>query len=139
MELSLEFLNSFNKNTLAETLGIKITSYNTGVICGTMPVNARVHQPFGSLHGGASVAFAETLGSLGGNIMASLKGKYCVGMEINANHLKGVKEGMVVGEAKCIHDGNKSQVWSIEIKNDKNQLICISRLTLALMDKKIEN
>ena len=125
-------LDEFTKNTLVENLGIQFTEIGTNTLSASMPVDKRTHQPMGLLHGGASAALAETLGSMAAN-MAVKEGFYCVGLEINANHLRSVTSGMVYGTAKPIHLGNTTQVWDILIKNDKEQLLCISRLTMAVM------
>jgi len=101
-----------------------------------MPVDQRTVQPFGLLHGGASVVLAETLGSLAANL-AVPQDKVCVGLEVNANHLRSVKSGIVTGTATALHIGYTTQIWSIEIKNVRDQLVCISRLTIAVINKAI--
>ena len=101
-----------------------------------MPVDKRTTQPFGLLHGGASVALSETLGSFGAELINNENDNIIVGVEINANHIKSVKEGFVYGKSKPIHIGNKTQVWQTKITNDSGKLICISRLTLAVLEKK---
>ena len=122
-------------NTMMAHLGIAITEVGEDFVRGTMPVDARTHQPFGLLHGGASVALAETLGSFGAMMTVDETTHFCVGQEINANHLRGVKDGVVTGTARPIHMGGTSQVWAVEIRNAKDQLVCISRLTLAIRPK----
>jgi 1,4-dihydroxy-2-naphthoyl-CoA hydrolase len=134
-DVTLEALNNLSKNTLAELIGIKFTSIGDDYIEATMPVNERTRQPFGLLHGGASVALAETLGSVAGTCCIDFNKQICVGLEINANHLKGAKEGIVKGITRPIHLGRKTQVWEIRIVNEKEELICISRLTLAVLDR----
>ncbi len=119
------------QNTLMEQLGIMITDIGDDYLKGTMPVDQRTHQPMGFLHGGASAAFAETLGSIAGNI-AVPDGYFCVGIEINANHLKGKKTGTVMGTARPLSLGSSIQVWQISIEDEKKQLVCTSRLTLAV-------
>jgi len=99
-----------------------------------MPVDARTWQPYGLLHGGASVTLAETLGSVGANCVVDDSRFFCVGQEINANHLRGVRSGRVTGTARPIHVGGRSQVWEIRIEDDKGRLACISRLTLAVVE-----
>jgi uncharacterized protein (TIGR00369 family) len=107
-----------------------------------MPVDKRTKQPYGLLHGGASVALAETLGSIGGGMQINLKSDSIVGIEINANHLKSIKKGWVFGKAEALRIGNKIQVWDINIKDETNNLVCKSRLTLAVIknnDRKSNN
>ncbi|OIR22332.1 MAG: hypothetical protein BET99_04665 [Marine Group III euryarchaeote CG-Epi2] len=124
------------ENTMVEHLGIKITELGEDYIVGTMPVDNRTKQPFGILHGGASVALAETLASYGGYLTIDSEKYHVVGVEINANHLKMAKEGNVTGKCTPIKRGRSTQVWQTEIKNDKGELICISRITLMVLDKK---
>ena len=124
------------ENTMVEHLGIKITELGEDYIVGTMPVDNRTKQPFGILHGGASVALAETLASYGGYLTIDSEKYHVVGVEINANHLKMAKEGNVTGKCPPIKRGRSTQVWQTEIKNDKGELICISRITLMVLDKK---
>lgn len=129
-----EILNSFNKNTLAEALGIEITEVGADFLRGRMPVDGRTHQPFGLLHGGASVALAETLGSCAGHLTLP-NDKMVVGLEINANHVRGARSGFVVGTARPLHIGGRTQVWEIKIEDESNALVCISRITLAVIAK----
>ena len=124
------------ENTMVEHLGIKITELGEDYIVGTMPVDNRTKQPFGILHGGASVALAETLASYGGYLTIDSEKYHVVGVEINANHLKMAKEGNVTGKCTPIKRGRSTQIWQTEIKNDKGELICISRITLMVLDKK---
>ena len=119
-----------------EHLGIEITALGDDSITATMPVDHRTHQPFGLLHGGASVALAETLGSVAAHCTVDDQTKYCVGLEINANHIKSVRDGFVYGTAKPVHIGRKTQVWEIKIVNEKKELVCVSRITLAVMDRR---
>jgi 1,4-dihydroxy-2-naphthoyl-CoA hydrolase len=130
----LERLNATSIDTLTAHLGILYTEISDNSITGTMPVDSRTIQPYGLLHGGASVVLAETLGSVAGNLCVA-DDKICVGLEINANHLRAVKSGIVIGTAKALHLGATTQIWSVEIKNAKNKLVCISRLTLAVINK----
>ena len=123
------------QNTLQSTIGIEITDIEDDFVCGKMPVDNRTKQPFGLLHGGASVALAETLGSIGGGIKVYNNSETVMGIEINANHLKSVENGWVYGKAISIRIGKNIQVWEIKITNEENELICISRLTLAVMPK----
>lgn len=133
---SLPLINQALDNTLASSIGLEITQFSDSSVCGKIPVDYRTKQPFGLLHGGASVVLAETLGSMGGNMYVDSNAEMVVGIEINANHLKSVSSGWVHGVAKPIKIGRKIQVWKIEISNDDNELICVSRLTLAIVSKK---
>ena len=119
--------------TMVSALGIEVTDFGDEYICGKMPVDERTKQPFGLLHGGASAALAETLGSMGAGMRVDLKQYSVVGIEINSSHLKAVKEGWVYGKATPIRIGRKIQVWDIDIKDDKDNMICKSRLTLAVI------
>ena len=132
----LKRINDGIQNTMTSTIGIEITDIGDDFICGKMPVNERTTQPFGLLHGGASVALAETLGSIGGGIKVYKNNETVVGIEINANHLKSARDGWVYGKAIPIRIGKKIQVWNIEITNEDDDLICVSRLTLAVITKK---
>ena len=133
-EIDIEAVNSFRKNTLVETLGIEIIDFGDDYLCAKMPVDHRTHQPMGILHGGASVSLAETVGSIAAT-MAVEEGHYCVGLEINANHLKSAREGYVYATAKPIHIGRSTQVWDIKIENEEKQLVCVSRLTMAILKR----
>ena len=133
-EINIEAINSFRKNTLVETLGIEIIDFGDDYLCAKMPVDHRTHQPMGILHGGASVSLAETVGSIAAT-MAVEEGHYCVGLEINANHLKSAREGYVYATAKPIHIGRSTQVWDIKIENEEKQLVCVSRLTMAILKR----
>jgi len=124
------------KGTLAETLGIQVTEFAKGRVVATMPVDHRHHQPLGLLHGGASLALAETVASLGGWYMVSDEGKVVVGQEINANHLRSVRSGTVKAIGEILHQGRTSQVWEIKIYDEKERMICISRCTLAVVEPK---
>ena len=132
----LKRINDSIQNTMTSTIGIEITDIGDDFICGKMPVDERTTQPFGLLHGGASVALAETLGSIGGGIKVYSNNETVVGIEINANHLKSARDGWVYGKATPIRIGKKIQVWNIEITNEDDDLICVSRLTLAVIQKK---
>ena len=132
----LKRINDGIQNTMTSTIGIEITDIGDDFICGKMPVDERTTQPFGLLHGGASVALAETLGSIGGGIKVYNNNETVVGIEINANHLKSARDGWVYGKATPIRIGKKIQVWNIEIINEDDDLICVSRLTLAVIPKK---
>ena len=124
------------QNTMLSAIGIEITDVEDDFVCGKMPVDHRTKQPFGLLHGGASVALAETLGSIGGATKVYNNNERVVGIEINANHLKSVRDGWVFGKATPIKINKKIHVWGIKITNEENELICICRLTLAVVRKK---
>lgn len=134
--IDVKALNGLSKNTLAEQIGIEFTAVGEDFIEARMPVDRRTHQPFGLLHGGASVALAETLGSVAATCCVDTSRQFCVGLEINANHIRSARDGYVTGTAKPVHVGKKTQVWEIRITNDANELVCISRITLAVLDKK---
>ena len=133
--VTLEFLNKLSVNTMAENLGIEITGIGEDWLSGKMPVDHRTHQPFGLLHGGASVALAETLGSIAAACCLP-DNQYCVGLDINANHIKGVRDGFVVGTARPLHIGKRTHVWEIKITTERNELVCVSRITMAIIDKR---
>lgn len=126
-------LNGWSANTMMETLGIRITAVGDDWLQGTMPVDARTHQPYGLLHGGASVALAETLGSVAGNLCVDTSKEMVVGLEINANHVRAMRGGRVTGTARALHVGRSTQLWEIRIENDEGKLVCVSRLTLAVV------
>lgn len=134
--LTLESLVKMSSNTMVEHLGIEFTTVGDNFIEAKMPVDHRTHQPLGLLHGGASVALAETLGSIAATYCLDFTAQYCVGLEINANHIKSVKDGFVYGTARPIHIGKKTQVWEIRITNEKKELVCVSRITLAVIDRR---
>ncbi len=120
---------------MVEHLGIEFTEIGDNHLAATMPVDHRTKQPMGLLHGGANVVLAETIGSVAGNFALDGEKQYCVGLDINANHLKAVKSGLVKGIAIPIKLGGKIQVWEIKIYNQKEEMTCICRLTLAVLDK----
>ena len=126
-------LNGWSTNTLMEALGIRITAVGDDWLQGTMPVDARTHQPYGLLHGGASVALAETLGSTAAMLTLDPAKELAVGLDINANHVRGVRSGTVTGTAKALHIGRTTQVWEIRIENEEGALVCIARLTMAVI------
>ncbi len=130
---SVQELNSGRVGTLLEHLGIEFTEIGDDFVCGTMPVDERTRQPYGLLHGGASVALAETLGSMGAAMCVDAAEYQCVGQEINANHLRAARSGLVTGTARPVHVGGRSQVWTIDIINDAGKLVCTSRLTIAII------
>ena len=124
------------RNTLAEHLNIRVTEIGPDYLRATMPVNAQTHQPSGILHGGASVALAETVGSLAANLCVDFEKYVCVGQEINANHVRSAASGLVTGTARPFHIGGRSQVWGIEIRDENDKLVCVSRLTMAVVERK---
>ncbi len=135
---TLEFVNQLNKNTMGDLLGIEITEIGGDYLKGRMPVDNRTKQPFGILHGGASAALAETLGSIAGTLVLDPDKEFCVGLEINANHIRSARSGFVYGTARPIHVGGRTQVWEIRIEDERQSLVCISRLTLAVLPRKRE-
>lgn len=135
-ELSVAHLEGLGKGTMGETIGIQFTELGDNYLKATMPVDHRTKQPYGLLHGGASVALAETLGSVGAALVIDREKYICVGQEINANHIRGVREGFVTGTATPIHLGAGSHVWEIKIHDQAGKLVCISRLTVAVLPKK---
>ena len=132
---TLEELNGNRDGTLIENLGILFTEIGDDFVRGTMPVDARTVQPYGLLHGGASVALAETLGSMGAAMCVDADEYQVVGQEINANHVRAARSGLVTGTARAVHLGGRTHVWSIEIVNDAQKLVCISRITMAVIKR----
>ena len=131
----LEIINAMSKNTILEVLGIKTIEVGDDYLVATMPVDKRTHQPMGLLHGGASAVLIESLGSIGSTLIVNMKTTNIVGLEVNANHLRAVKEGTVTGTAKIVHCGKKTHVWQVELRDDKNKLVCTGRLTVMLIHK----
>lgn len=129
---SIEELDYRARNTMVEWLDIKIVEIGDDYLKASMPVDHRTHQPLGLLHGGASVALAETVGSTAA-AMAVAPGYYCLGLDINANHLRGARTGLVFGVARPLHVGRTTHVWEIRITDESEKLVCISRLTMAVM------
>lgn len=129
---SKELMASFSRKNMADFLGIEITEVGDDYITARMPVDERTIQPFGLLHGGASVVLAETLGSVAGTFCIDITKQMVVGVEINANHIRSAREGYVYGTVKPIHVGLTTQVWAIEIVNEQKKLVCVSRLTCAV-------
>jgi len=130
---TLAELNAGRSGTLLERLGIEFTELGEDFVRGTMPVDERTHQPYGLLHGGASVALAETLGSMGAALCIDGRMFHCVGQEINANHVRSVRSGVVTGTARPVHIGGRSQVWIIDIVDEAGKLVCTSRITVAVI------
>ncbi len=134
-EYGLAEISALQHGNMGAHIGIEIVYIGPDHLDGRMPVDQRTTQPDGILHGGASVALAETLGSVGGAMVADWERCQVVGQEINANHLRPVREGHVHGTARPIHLGRRSQVWGIEIVDDRKRLVCVSRLTLAVIER----
>ncbi|HEX8039032.1 MAG TPA: hotdog fold thioesterase [Chryseosolibacter sp.] len=135
-KVTVEALNRLSRNTMAEGIGIEFTAIGPDYLEAKMPVDARTHQPLGLLHGGASVALAETMGSVAATCCVDMDQQFCVGLEINANHIRSVRHGHVKGVTKPVHIGKKTQVWEVRIVNEREELVCISRITLAVLDKR---
>lgn len=136
-QLPIEELNAFGTGTALEHMGIEVTEIGPDYIVARMPVDRRTIQPMGLLHGGASVLLAESLGSLASILTLGDHSKHmAVGVEINANHLRSAMQGYVYGRVNPIRLGRKIQVWNIEIKDDEDRLVCVSRLTIAIVDRK---
>ncbi|HKD54015.1 MAG TPA: hotdog fold thioesterase [Steroidobacteraceae bacterium] len=131
-----EKLNERAKHTMSGYLGIRFTEAGPDYLRATMPVTERTHQPYGLLHGGASVTLAETLGSVASLHCVDTQQYMCVGQEINANHLRGISAGTVTGTARPFHIGSRSQVWHIEIRDESERLVCVSRLTMAVLEQR---
>jgi uncharacterized protein (TIGR00369 family) len=130
--ISIEILTQASLHTASSHLGIEFVEVGDDFIVGRVPVDTRTHQPFGLLHGGVSVVLAETLGSCGA-AYSSPVGHQAVGLDINANHLRGVKSGWVIGTARPIHRGRTTQVWQIDLRNEAGEMVCTSRLTVAIL------
>ncbi|HSC48432.1 MAG TPA: hotdog fold thioesterase [Gammaproteobacteria bacterium] len=133
--IGLAELNRYQQETLAGRLGIEYTEVGDDYLKAVMPVDARTKQPAGILHGGASAVLAETLGSTGANLTVDREKQLCVGLEINANHVRAMRAGTVTGTARPLHLGSGTQVWEIRIVDEAERLVCISRLTLAVLDR----
>ncbi len=131
--VSLEQLNTLSRNTAIESLGIVFSGAGEDWLQATMPMDERTRQPYGILHGGASVVLAETLGSSAGNLCVDTAKQICVGLEINANHVRAVRSGTVTGTARALHVGRSTQLWEIRIEDEQGRRVCISRLTLAVV------
>ncbi|MFN3529514.1 MAG: hotdog fold thioesterase [Bacteroidia bacterium] len=131
----LEYMNSKLPGSLGESIGMQFTLAREGYLEAQMPVDQRTIQPYGILHGGASVALAETLGSVGANMLAG-EGKVAVGLEINANHIRPVRSGLVTGKASILHKGRTTQVWDIKIFDETEHLVCVCRFTAAIVNNR---
>ena len=126
-------VKQMQKGNILEQLGIEVVEIGDDFVKGKMPVDHRTHQPTGLLHGGASVVLAESLGSIGANLVIDNSKQLCVGIEVNANHIRSVREGYVFGVARPVNLGGKIHVWSIEITNEEGKIVCSSRLTMAVI------
>ncbi len=131
----LEQIRTIQMGTIDEHLDIRIIEIGPDFIRGTMPADARTFQPTGRIHGGANVVLAESLGSIAANMVVDSSRFVCLGMEVNANHLRGVSQGLVTGMATPLHLGRTSQVWEIRIRDEEDRLTCISRLTMAVVKR----
>lgn len=134
--IEIGYINDFGKNTLGDHLGMQFTEIGGHYLKGTMPVDHRTKQPFGLLHGGASLALAETLGSMASALVIDLSKNICVGLEINANHIRSARSGIVTGTCSPIHLGASTHVWEIKIHNESNKLLCVSRITVAILKRR---
>ncbi|MEO8489888.1 MULTISPECIES: hotdog fold thioesterase [unclassified Pseudomonas] len=130
---NIEQLNAIQKNTIGELLDIRFESFDDESLTASMVVDQRTHQPYGLLHGGASVVLAESVGSMAAYLCIDAKKFYCVGLEVNANHLRGVRSGRVTAVARAIHIGRTTQVWDIRLTSDDGKASCVSRLTMAVV------
>jgi 1,4-dihydroxy-2-naphthoyl-CoA hydrolase len=135
-DLSIDALNDLGKGNLSSHLGIEFIEIGKDYLVAKMPVDHRTIQPFGLLHGGASVALAETLGSVAATLTLDISKQAAVGLDINANHIRSARDGFVYGKTTPIHVGKRTQVWEIRIENEDKQLISICRITMAIIDKK---
>jgi len=136
-KVSLDAVNAMNKNTLMEALGIECVEIGTDYVISRMPVDHRTHQPMGLLHGGASMALIESIGSMGSTLLIDLEKEAPVGLEINANHVSGVRSGFVKAIGKIVHAGKSTHIWQVDIFNEEtNKLVCTGRLTVMIVPKK---
>jgi len=135
-DLVINDMHSFGKDTMSEYLGIEWLEIGDDFLKATMPVDHRTKQPYGLLHGGASCVLAETVGSMASALVVDHSKFVCVGLEINANHVRSAREGRVTGIASPLHLGSNTHVWDIKIYNEVQKLVCISRLTVAVIPRK---
>lgn len=130
-------VNSFNKNTMMEVLGIECIEIGSDFVKSRMPVNAFTHQPMGLLHGGASAALIESIGSMGSTLLLDLDKEVPVGVEINANHVSGAKDGHVIATGKIVHAGRRTHLWQVDIHHEETgKLVCTGRLTIMIVPKR---
>ncbi|WP_107039207.1 hotdog fold thioesterase [Brumimicrobium mesophilum] len=135
-QVDLKYINSFNKDTMMETLDIKCVEIGKDYIVATMPVNANTHQPMKLLHGGASAALIESIGSMGSTLMLDVEKEVPVGIEINANHVGGMSSGMVTAVGKVVHAGKRTHVWQVDLTDSKTgRLVCTGRLTVMVVPR----
>lgn len=134
-QISIEELNVRGKNTMSEFLGIQFTEVGEDFLTATMPVNERTKQPIGILHGGANVVLAETIASTAANAVVDMSKFYCVGLEINANHIRSVRDGIITAITKPIHIGRTTQIWEIYLFNEEGKKTCISRMTASVLSR----
>ncbi|MCY0857499.1 hotdog fold thioesterase [Cupriavidus sp. D39] len=132
---SLKDLQDRHKDTAVEQLGIEFTEIGAASLSARMPVDRRTVQPYGILHGGASVVLAETLGSCAASLCLDSETQYCVGLDINANHVRAARTGFVTGTATAVHIGRTTHVWAIEIRNDEGKMVCVSRITMSILSR----
>ncbi len=135
-QLNIETINSRNLDTMGHYLGIEFTEIGEDYLIAKMPITAKNKQPIGIMHGGASCVLAETVGSNAANFCVDLAKQYCVGLDINTNHLRAVKTGYVTAIAKPFHLGKSTQVWGIDIFNEEKKLVSVNRLTMAILNRK---
>ncbi len=131
--INLQILNDLSKNTMIEQLGIQFIEIGDNFMVARMPIDHRTKQPAGIMHGGASCVLAETIASIAANCCVDRNQYYCVGLDINTNHIRSIREGFVMGATKPFHLGQSTQVWGIEITNEQKQLISVTRLTMAVL------
>ena len=134
--VTLDQVNAMSKNTMLEHLGIVITELGSDYLIGTMPVDHRTVQPMRLLHGGASMTLIESLGSIGSTLLVDMTKHNIVGIEINGNHIRAVKSGIVTGKAKIVHRGRTTHIWQVDITSEDGKLVCSGRLTTLVIDKK---
>lgn len=134
-QVPLELINSMNKNTLMEQLGIECIELGDDYVISRMPVDQRTHQPMGLLHGGASAALIESIGSMGSTLLLDITKQHPVGIEINANHVGGIRSGHVIAKGKIVHAGKKTHLWQVDITEEgTDKLVCSGRLTVMIID-----
>jgi uncharacterized protein (TIGR00369 family) len=132
----IELANRMSKGSMIETLGIVFVASGTGTFAATMPVEPRTHQPMGILHGGATAALAESLGSMGSHLLVHENGQAAVGIEVSANHLRSARTGTVTATGRLLHKGRTMHVWDIQVTNEKKDLVAVCRLTLMIIDQR---
>ena len=135
IDMNLEFVTRRNENTMLAFLGIEFTEYGEDYLVARMPVNEKTRQPIGIMHGGASCVLAESVGSTAANCCVDTSKFYCVGLDINTNHIRSIREGFVIATARPYHLGKTTQVWGIEIKDEQDKLISVNRLTMAVLSR----